>query len=668
MKNAWRSLGPGAALLMLLTVMAYLPALRAGFIWDDDDHFTKNPAMLSTAGLKQIWSSLAVSRYYPLTLTSFWVQRRLWGLHPLPYHAVNIALQALNAVLLWTLLRRLQVRGAWVAAAAWAVHPVNVETVAWVTELKNTQSGLFFLLALLVFLRFEDGRHPRDYALALACAVAAMLSKPSTVVLPGVMLLCAWWRRGQSTLKDLLRVTPLVAFGIGMSLLTIVEQRHHIEGQIEDQIEGQGAAAWTLTAAQRLVLAGRAVWFYAGKLLWPKDICFVYPRWELRVHSAMAWLPLTGLVLVAGTLWQYRRAGGTRAAIFGLGCFILLLLPVLGFCDVYFFQFSFVADHFQYLASIALIALVVSTGTAISQRASRLGRDLGKLVAPAVLLALGVCTWGQAHVYFSSETLWRDTLAQNPNAWLAHNNLGVILGEAGKFEDAISHYEQALRINPNYAKAHYNLGVALVRLGRVPEAVRHWEQALRIEPHYAKAHNYLGNTLAQAGKFGDAIGHYEQALRIKPDYAEAHYNLGVTLVRLGRVPEAVWHWEQALQIKPDYAEAHNDLGAESAHAGRIQEAIEHYEQALQIKPDFANAHNNLGNALVHAGKLEDAIGHYEQALRLKPDFAEAHYNLGVALEQVGRVPEAMGHYEQAVQLKPDSAKAQDGLARLRAGQ
>jgi hypothetical protein len=381
MKNGWRSTGLGGALIISLTIVAYLPVLRAGFIWDDDDHLTANPAMTAPHGLRMIWSSLAVSRYYPLTLTSFWVQRRFWGLDPLPYHAVNIALQAVNAMLLWMLLRRLQVRGAWVAAAAWAVHPVNVETVAWVTELKNTQSGLFFLLALLMFLRFEDGLRPRNYAIALACGVGAMLSKPSTVVLPGVVLLCAWWGRGRWTSKDWLRAAPFVALAIGMSLLTIAEQRH--------QIESGGTPEWTLTAAQRLMLAGHAVWFYAGKLLWPTNVCFLYPRWELRTDSVAGWLPIAGLGVVAGLLWHFRRAEWARAAISGCGSFTVALLLVLGFFDIYFFRYSFVADHFQYLASIGLIGAVVSAGAAIFQRAGPRCRVVETLAATAVL-----CVWG----------------------------------------------------------------------------------------------------------------------------------------------------------------------------------------------------------------------------------------------------------------------------------
>ena len=291
-----------AIVLVILTFLAYMPALQCGFIWDDDHYFTENPAMVSVYGLKRIWSSLFVSRFVPLTLTSFWVERRLWGLDALPYHAVNIALHAVNAVLLWGLLRRLKVCGAWVAAAIWAVHLVNAETVAWVTELKNTQSGLFFLVTLLAFLRFEDRLRPRDYVVALACGAAAMLSKPSTVVLPGVMLICAWWRRGRWMRKDFLRVAPLVVFGVGMSLLTIVEQR--------PEIADERASGWALTAVQRLLIAGRAVWFYAGKALWPASVCFVYPRWELRVHSAVSWLPLAGLALVAVTLWIFRRRAG----------------------------------------------------------------------------------------------------------------------------------------------------------------------------------------------------------------------------------------------------------------------------------------------------------------------------------------------------------------------
>ena len=643
-----------ALILAIVTFAAYQPTWRAGFIWDDDAYFTENPAMLSISGLGQIWSSLVASRFVPLTLTSFWVERRLWGLHPLPYHAINVTLQAVNAVLLWGVLRRLHIRGAWLAAAIWALHPVNTETVAWATELKNTQSGLFFLLALLMFLRFEGGLSRRHYAMALVFGAAAMLSKPSTVVLPGVMLLCAWWQRGRWTRNDFIRVAPLVAFGAAMSLVAIVEQR--------TEIVQEGASQWTLTAPQRVMLGGRAPWFYAGKVLWPADLCFVYPRWELAVHSVVAWLPLAGLALVAAILWRFRHARWAQAAIFGLGYFVIALVPVLGFFDTYFFRYSYVADHFQYLACIGLISLAVSMGMAICQRAGQRGRDLGTLAAAIVLLILGVSTWSQARVYQNVETLWGDTLAKNPKSWMAHLNLGTVFMREGRVSDEIGQYEQVLRIKPDYAEAHYNLGIALAQTGKIEEAIAHYGQALRINPDYANVHNNLGIVLAQTGKVEEAIAHYRQALRINPDYAEAHYNLGNALHQTGRREEAIAQYEQALRIKPDYAEAHCNLGVALKQSGRIPEAIAQYEQALRIKPDFAEAHCCLGNILLQEGKVSDAIAQNEQALRIRPDFAEAHYDLGLALWQAGKTPEAISQWQQALHVQPNYAEAHGHLA------
>jgi len=550
-KNAWTSPGLGAALIILLTVMAYLPAMGNGFIWDDDDHLTNNPSVLSDDGWVEIWSSLEASRYYPLTQTSFWVQHHLWGLRPRPYHVVNIALHAANAALLWVVLRRLKVPGAWVAAAVWAVHPVNVETVAWVTELKNTQSGFFFLLALWLFLQFEDESHPQDYMLAFLCGVAAMLSKPSTVVLPGVILCCAWWRRRRWTSIDLLRVAPLALAGFGMSVLTIVEQRHHVAGEITSD--------WTLSVMQRVVLAGRAVWFYAGKVVWPADFCFIYPRWDLQVHSVVGWLPLAGLGFLATALWLFRRERWAQAAAFGIGCFITCLLPVLGFLNIYFFRYSFVADHFQYLASMGLVALVVGAGTMISQRAGERGRLLGVIVSAIMLLSLGLSTWAQSHYYHDDETLWRATLSENPDCWLAHTNLGRDLSQNGHLPEAIAHWEQALRVKPDFSEAHYDLGVALARSDKLPEAIAHWEQALRTEPEYPELHYNLGVALARLGRTREAVEHFQHVLRIDPNFAEAHYQLGMALEKVNNFREAAHQYEEALRTKPDLVDAQQRL-------------------------------------------------------------------------------------------------------------
>jgi hypothetical protein len=266
-----------ALVLAVVTFAAYQPTWHAGFIWDDPEHLTANPAVAASNGLQMIWSSLAVSRYYPLTLTTFWIQRRLWGLNPLPYHLVNVALHATNGVLIFGLLRRLRVPAAWLAAMLWVLHPVNVESVAWITELKNTQSGFFFFLSILCFLRFDAGKKPGWYALAIAGGLAAMPSKPSTVVLPVVLLLCVWWERGRWTRQDIVRIAPFFGLAVGMSVLTVIEQRGHVLRA--------GTTEWQLGPAERLVVAGKAIWFYAAKVLWPVRLAFVYPRWAADASS-----------------------------------------------------------------------------------------------------------------------------------------------------------------------------------------------------------------------------------------------------------------------------------------------------------------------------------------------------------------------------------------------
>ena len=582
-----------ALVLAVVTFAAYQPTWRAGFVWDDDDHLTANPAMTAHHGLKMIWSSLAVSRYYPLTLTSFWIQRRLWGLNPLPYHLVNVALHATNGILIFFLLRRLRARAAWLAATLWALHPVNVESVAWITELKNTQSGLFFFLSVWCFLRSEAGAARRRwYGLALLCGLAALLSKPSTVVLPLALLLCVWWERGSWRRADILRIAPFFILALGMSALTVVEQR--------GPIQLAGTAEWNLGMAERLVMAGKAVWFYASKSLWPARLTFVYPRWKLDAGSVWSWLPLAGLVVGGALLWLWRRQFWARAGWFGCGFFVLSLLPVLGFFDVFYFRYSYVADHFQYLACIGLISLAVSTGTAICERAGQRGRDWGMLAAAIVMLTLGLSTWGQARIYQDSETLWGDTLAKNPQCWMAHNNLGTVFLREGKVSGAIAHFDQALEIKPDDAEAHTNLGIALYQTGKREEAMEHFQQALRINPNKAEAHGNLGIALAQTGKIEEAIAHYERALRIKPDIVEVYSNLGNALARVGRLPEAIVQYEQALRIKPDIAEVHYNLGNALARVGRVPEAIVQYEQALRIRPDFTLAQNAL--ARLQAGQ------------------------------------------------------------------
>jgi tetratricopeptide (TPR) repeat protein len=639
-KDNWKFFGQAAA-IVLLTVVVYIPVLRCGYVWDDDDHLTANPAMTLPGGLHKIWTSLTFSRYYPLTLTTFWVQRRLWGLNPLPYHAVNVVLHGVNGVLVYALLRAMKIRGSWVAAALWAVHPVNVESAAWITELKNVQSGLFFFLALLCFLRFERQPHRRWYALSLLCATAALVSKPSTVVLPLLLLLCAWWQRGRWTRDDFTRVAPFFVLAAATSVLTILEQRGHIE---------RGAHDWTLTLSERFLVAGTALWFYAAKAIWPVNLILIYPRWDVHAGSPVSSLPLLAAIAVAVTLWQWRQREWARASFFGLGYFVVALLPVLGFFDVFYFRYSFVADHFQYLASLGVVALAVTAATRLlRQRAARTA------VSGAVLTALSALSWQRCGAFRDGATLWRDTIAKNPGCWMAYDNLGRVLQDSGKVSEAIGQYEQALRVKPDDPVAHNNWGNALLQAHKIQDAIDQLEQALRIKPDFVEAYNNLGNALLQAGRGEDAIRNYEQVLQIDPGNAVGHYSIGRAWQQMGKLMDAIPHYERALQSDPDFADAHNNLGDVFRQAGRIQDAIDQFGQALRIKPDFAEAHYNMGLALSQINQTQDAIGHYQQALRINPDYPAAHNNLGNALLQAGRIEDAIGHYQQALRSDPNSA-------------
>jgi tetratricopeptide (TPR) repeat protein len=540
-----------AVLLVVLTFLAYQPVRHAGFIWDDDDHLTANPTMTAPHGLQMIWSSLTFSRYYPLTLTTFWFERRLWGLDPMPYHLVNIGLHAINGILVFLILRRLRVPGAWAAACLWVLHPVNVESVAWITELKNVQSGFFFFFSLLCLLRFDAQRNHRWYALALVCGSAAMLSKPSTVVLPVVLLLCVWWEHGGWQRGDIVRATPFFGLACGMSALTILEQ-HGL-------VVRAGTAEWKLGMAGRFVIAGKGIWFYAMKTLWPVHLLFVYPRWEANVRSPLSWAPLAALAAGGVILGRLRRRPWCRAAWFGCGFFIVALLPVLGFFDVYYFRYSYAADHFQYLASVGLIALAASGGTLVCERIGRGAKPAGAVVAAVLVLLLSALTWQQTGIYRNAETLWRDTLSKNPDCWLAHNNLGLVLEHRDRVAEAAEQYRLALQIFPDDVKAHVNLGNALVRQGKPSEAAQQYEEALRIQPDDVRARMNLGNVLLLQGNISEAIGDYEEALRIDPHSMEAHLNLGVALEQAGRASEAIEQYEQALRLNPDLTAASDAL-------------------------------------------------------------------------------------------------------------
>jgi Flp pilus assembly protein TadD len=587
MKHLTRTFLWGSALIVLVTIVAYLPAIRGGFIWDDDKYLTDNPTMRSVEGLREIWLNPdATVQYYPLTFTVFWIEHQLWGLNPLGYHVVNVLLHAVNAVLFWILLKRLNVPGAWWAAAVFALHPVHVMSVAWITELKNVLSGVFFLLALLAYLRFSDSGQKSSYGLALGLYVAALLSKTATSILPVAIVLILWWKRGRVERKYLAPILPFLALAIGFGAFTLWLEKFE-----------KGAFGWEFAVPfpERLLVAGRSFWFCLGKLVWPVRLTFIYPRWEMNPANVDSYLFLFGAVAVLVALWWMRsrigRAPFAALLYFALAFPSLVLVQVL-----YMMRYSFVSDHWQYLGSLGVIALVVGALVLWVERSGEAARRMAPVVGVVVLTFLGGLTWRQGYIYRDVETLWRDTLAKNPKAVMAHNNLGNLLMLQGNAAEAVEHYEQALRYQPDFAEAHYNLGFALAHAGQTEAAIQEFERALRLKPDEAKTHYNLGAALMRMGRLAEAINQFESAVRIKPGYPEAHNDWGTALTREGKLDEAVGHFEEALRLKPEYPEAQNNLGVALAMKHSFDEAITHFSEALRLRPDFPDAARNLRNA------------------------------------------------------------------------
>jgi tetratricopeptide (TPR) repeat protein len=530
--------------LLVAVWLAYQPAWHGTFLWDDDYHVTR-AELQSWSGLARIWTDVhATQQYYPVLHSAFWLEHRWFGDGPAGYHFVNLTLHALNAFLLLAALRALRVPGAWCAAAVFALHPVMVESVAWISELKNTLSTVFYLTAALAYFRFEATRRAGWYFGAFALFALALGTKTVTATLPGALLVLRWWRTGKLAWRaDVLPVVPFFVVGAASGLFT---------AWVEVELIGAKGPEFALGAVERVLLAGRVLWFYAAKLAWPAELMFIYPRWHL---DAGAWAQYVfpvgaiGLLLMlalAARCWRWR--GPLATALFFGGT----LLPVLGFFDVFPFQFSYVADHFQYLASLGLITAVAAGVTRFFAR--RRQEKLGRLAACLALAALAAATRAQSAMYRDLETLYTTTLARNPTCWLAHQNLGLLRQVEGRHEEAIAHFRAALREQPERPALHLNLGTSLAQLGRLEEAVPELEEALRLKPDYAKAHQNLGGVRLLQGRPAEALPHFAAAVRLSPGALERR-GLARAYAQAGRPTEAIREYEALLRLVPGDAEA-----------------------------------------------------------------------------------------------------------------
>lgn len=529
-----------APALLAAVLLAYFPALHGGLVWDDAAHVTA-PALRSWAGLGRIWFELgATQQYYPLLHTAFWLEHRLWGDSVAGYHLVNVVLHAAAAWLAARVLHRLAIPGAAWAALLFALHPVQVESVAWISEQKNTLSTVFYLGAALLYLDFDRRRAPGVYAGALGLFVAGLLTKTVIATLPATLVVVLWWQRGRLSLRR--EVGPLVpwfALGAAAGLFT---------AWVERSVIGAHGAAYDFPWSQRLLLAGRAPWFYFGKLLWPEDLTFIYPRWILDAARPLAWLGPLALVVALVALWRIRPR--SRAPLAVALIYLGSLFPVLGFVNLYPFIYSFVADHFQYLATLALAA---AAGVALAG-AIRRSRAVGLTGALALLAGLGVLTRRQAATYRDIQTLYRTTIARNPACWMAYNNLGELLqDDPATRPEAIADFRRALELRPDYFEAENNLGLALTQSGQPAAALSYLQAAIRLRPAAIEPRNNLGIALASTGHLPEAAATFTAALTLAPHNPRLHTNLAKVLQLQGHAAEAAAHVEEArrLQAAPD---------------------------------------------------------------------------------------------------------------------
>jgi protein O-mannosyl-transferase len=710
------------AVILTLAFIAYFPALNGTLLWDDEAHIIA-PELQSLHGLHRIWFDLgATQQYYPLLHSAFWLEHLLWGDSTTPYHVLNVLLHSICAWLLVLIVRRLEIASAWLAGAVFALHPVCVEAVAWISEQKSTLSGVFCLGAALLYLDFDRTRRRSRYFAALALFVCALLSKSVTATLPAALLVVLWWKRSKLDAKrDVFPLVPWLAFGAASGLFTAWVERHiiHAEG-----------ADFALTLTDRFLLAGRVPWLYLLHIVWPVNLSFFYPRFTVDSRDPLQYLFPAGTILaLAGlTILARTRRGPLAAALLFVGT----LFPALGFFNVYPFRYSWVADHFSYLASIAVIvplcALLTHLGgttepvaagqpkvTDSRERRSgpvpparRLPGRAPTVAACFLVAVLGLLTWRQSHGYTDIETLWRTTIERTPSAWMPHYELGVLLendparraeaisefrtelryrpehapGHAelaamlepmpGGRAEALTEYQTALRLDPSFAMGHNNYGVTLSHdPQRLPDAIVEFETAIRLDPRLFSARNNLALALARIpSRAGEAEAQARTAIAIDPSAAQAHNLLGILLVRSPeRADEGVAEFQTALRLDPGYREARlNIANALGQQPGRLPDAIAEYQTLLRAWPNDTTAHLRLAITLARLpDQREAAISEFETVLGLNPDITEAHYDLALLLSTVpGRMPDAVAHLEAAQRLDPDSAQVNQMLARLHA--
>lgn len=652
-----------ALAIITATVVFYLPALHGGFLWDDNTHISDNAALRTFEGLREIWiNPAATCQYYPLTFTVFWASYHLWGLSTTGYHFLNVFLHGIVAVMLWQILSRLRVRGALLAGAIFALHPVNVMSVAWMTELKNTLSASLALGSCWAYIRFAclgvyDHRNNSRtatvpafkwsfYILSLLLFQLAMFAKTAVSFLPVTLLLIVWWQRERLTRRDVLAQLPMLVLAVGMSTLTVYIERH---------AGGAYGKEFSLGFMERILVSGRSFWFYLGKLVFPLQLSFIYKRWNVDTDVWWQYLyPACTFALLAG-LWMAKSRVGKGVCVAFMHFYIstsLLILAVV----LYMMRYSFVSDHWQYFGSMSMIALIAAGLSQLWNNLRDKYRPYGTKLAFILLFVLGILTWNQAVIYADNETLWRVTVARNPDSWMPHDNLGNALSQNGKVDEAIEEHSVALRLNPNSAETYSNLANALLQNEQIQDAIVCYKKSLQLNPSNQATHYNLGNLLLfKTNQLDDAISHLETCVEIEknltvwPGNFYAHYDLGLACYKANRALEAATHYRKALEIRPDFPPALINLAWMLATCPNVsvRNGSKAVELALKLDQRNPSMLRILAAAYAEAGRFPEAVETAQRAYSVA--IMQSDANLAEALLSEIKLYQASTPYRDLTQ-------------------
>ena len=660
-----------------MVAISFFPALGAIFIFDDRI-FAEARAVLSWSGLWDIWFSPTEiegeDHYWPILYTTFWLEHKLWGITPFGTHLVNVLLYIASVLLLWRLLRGLAVPGAWAMAAVFAVHPMHVDSVAIAIGRKDLLCGLFYVASALCWMRSLEGvcdsrgrfaaslgvPRPGLYFTALGLFAAAMLSKTMAVTLPAAFAILLWWKNGRVTWTDAWRIAPF--FFVALCIAVCDLAYYTSEGEFDIDYG----------PIERVLIAGRALWFYVGKLVWPTDLAVFYPLWDIDIGDPLTWGYLVAAVGAAVLLWVGRDRLG-RGPLAGAVFFAVTLSPTLGFVDYGYMSVSFVADRYAYLAGIGVIAVLVGGAAHVASRLPDLSRGGASCVLVAVLAVFGKLTWDQSSIYRDEISFYSHIVSLNPETLFVHHNLTKALIDAGRPAEALAVSRMAVDERPDAADVHDAHGAALFAMGRLDQAAESFRRALELDPNDRNARHNMAETLRRQGRFAESIRWYRGVLDIDPRYEPAHTGMGEALFHLGRYELAVESLAQSVSLQPDVVpiKAFYFLAEGLRRQQRHEEAIEAYRDVLQIDSEYAPAHSGMGYALLRLERFEEALASLARSASLQPESPEAadrHAAMGRVYQELGRSEEAARQYERALAINPGNANALDSFAVLRFGQ